>query len=38
MNYQLFAFCPMTNTSMCGITDELYNNRDMKIMATFEEQ
>jgi len=33
----MFAFCPLTNMSMCGISS-LGSNRDMKLIATFEEQ
>ena len=34
-NYQIFAFCPLTNKTMCGL-DTIEDDRDMKIFADFE--
>ena len=33
----MFAFCPMTNRTMCAIDNE-EDNRDMAIVADFTEQ
>ena len=37
INFQMFAFCPMVNHRICGISDD-FDNNDMTLYATEEVQ